>query len=265
MRRLWALLAGLFAGTSVTANAETLEPPAAPENPALQRSFEVRDAYWKGVGNVDPNVMAHLISPGLLGGPAWPTTRQAYLIVRRGDIAILASDGLSDPFNEGDALGNGFQMELFIATRDLALGPQPNDADYMKVRDSWQFELLRQAAAEIADVGGITTLLFNHEVISTEFPGVSQSKAIKNLPPAYISADDAIGVLIGAPLPDFPTTLPDMPLSSVQMVPIILLTADELAKVRKEGGAARKEIVRRLIERGEGYVSGAARKSVYSK
>jgi len=40
-------------------------------------------------------------NPALLGGPKWPALRQAFRVVRRktGNV-ILASDGLSDPFDD---------------------------------------------------------------------------------------------------------------------------------------------------------------------
>ena len=46
-------------------------------------------------------MLSHLVSPTLSGGPKWPALRQAFRLVRRpnGNI-ILASDGLSDPFDD---------------------------------------------------------------------------------------------------------------------------------------------------------------------
>ena len=99
---LFDRLRGLFSGASgaPVPPAPVAEP--AP-HPALAASQARRDAFWSEVGMVERDLLGHLISPGLLGGPAWPTTRQAYRVVRRSSGAILiATDGMSDPFEGAD-------------------------------------------------------------------------------------------------------------------------------------------------------------------
>ncbi len=84
------------------------------------------DRHWSAVGTVERDVLAYLISPTFSGGPYWPSTRQAYRVVRRGDAIILATEGLSDPFDDTEGMGNGFEMELFVETADIpehAYGP----------------------------------------------------------------------------------------------------------------------------------------------
>lgn len=66
------------------------------------------------------------------------------------------------------------------------------------------------------------------------------------LPKLFVTDDDSTGVLLGAPEPDFPTRLDDMPLSPVRLVPAILITASELEYVRDGGRAAREDLVGRL-------------------
>lgn len=67
----------------------------------LEKSSRAREAVWQQLGSLEPLVLSHLVSPTLSGGPKWPALRQAFRLVRRpnGNV-ILASDGLSDPFDD---------------------------------------------------------------------------------------------------------------------------------------------------------------------
>ena len=67
----------------------------------LEKSSKAREAVWQQLGSLEPLVLSHLVSPTLSGGPKWPALRQAFRLVRRpnGNV-ILASDGLSDPFDD---------------------------------------------------------------------------------------------------------------------------------------------------------------------
>jgi hypothetical protein len=75
----------------------------------LEKSSRAREAVWQQLGSLEPLVLSHLVSPTLSGGPKWPALRQAFRLVRRpnGNV-ILASDGLSDPFDD-ITLGGGSQ------------------------------------------------------------------------------------------------------------------------------------------------------------
>ncbi|WP_339530692.1 MULTISPECIES: Suppressor of fused protein (SUFU) [unclassified Pseudomonas] len=198
-------------------------------------SAECLDQHWQSVGTVEKDVLAYLISPSLTGGPYWPSTRQAYRVVRRDHSIVLATDGLSDPFDDAEGLGNGFEMELFLETADIPENAEGTLGDVDPLRHSWAFELLEH----VANAGGITQQLECHGVLSLELPGFSQSHLMSDqLPHLFVTTDDAAGVLLGGPAPDFPTRLDDMPLSPVQRVPVVLITAAELEYVRAGGRAA---------------------------
>lgn len=81
----------------------------------LEKSSKAREAVWQQLGSLEPLVLSHLVSPTLSGGPKWPALRQAFRLVRRpnGNV-ILASDGLSDPFD--DITLGGFCITLFTCT-----------------------------------------------------------------------------------------------------------------------------------------------------
>jgi hypothetical protein len=241
-------------------------------SPAEQANLAAREAsgacldrHWQAVGTCETDVLGFAISPSFMGGPDWPSTRQAYRIVRRDNRIILATEGLSDPFDgvEGDDLGNGFEMELFVETPDIPAHAQGPLGDISPFAQSWTFELLKHVANTVADAGGINHQLEKYTVLSLELPGFSQSHAMsEQLPAQFVSADDCAGVLIGGPAPDFPTRLEDMPLSPVTLVPVVLITASELDYVRSGGAAARHDLVERLNAAGFGHVSHLQRASV---
>ena len=77
------------------------ELPPAPNEGLCGASCAARAACWNTVGQVDSDVLAHLINPAFMGGPRWPALRQAFCVVRRPETqtVVLASDGLSDPWD----------------------------------------------------------------------------------------------------------------------------------------------------------------------
>lgn len=72
-----------------------------PNEDLCSASAAARNACWSTVGQVDSDVLGHIINPAFMGGPRWPALRQAFAVVRRPETqtVILASDGLSDPWD----------------------------------------------------------------------------------------------------------------------------------------------------------------------
>jgi hypothetical protein len=240
-----------------------VEPASPPEPDTLQLSAQRRDAFWAKVGSVENDVLAHLISPSFMGGPAWPTTRQAYRVVRRADgSVVIATDGMSDPFDDGGDT-NGFNLELFVESSDLPDDVAGKTGDVAPLARSWMLELLQNVAGTVAGAGGIERQLERHGVLSMEVPGVSLFHAIKDqVPEAFVTADDAIGILIGGPAPDFDTLIEDMPLSPVRIVPVVLLTAAELGEIRAGDSETRDGVVKRLAATPTGHRSDLGRPSI---
>jgi hypothetical protein len=88
-----------------------------------------------------------------------------------------------------------------------------------------------------------------------EFPGVSKSRSFSaQLPARFVTADDCVGILFGVPVAGFPTRIDDMPLTPVSIVPVTLITAEELEAVR-QGGTAREALVHRLAQSGRHHLS----------
>lgn len=230
---------------------------------AREASQACLDRHWNAVGVSERDVLGYMISPSFMGGPDWPSTRQAYRIVRRGDSIILASEGLSDPFDDAEGLGNGFEMELFIETADIPEHARGALGDVAPLQQSWAFELLKHIAATVANAGGITGQLQKYGALSLELPGFSQSHYMSDQMPAhFVTEDDMVGVLLGAPEADFPSVLNDMPLSPVKLVSVVLMTAAELEYVRAGGQKAREDLIVRLQAAGVGHINTFNRTSV---
>ncbi|BBP71256.1 hypothetical protein PHLH6_32600 [Pseudomonas sp. Seg1] len=228
-----------------------------------EASQKALDRHWNAIGTSEKDVLGYMISPSFMGGPDWPSTRQAYRVVRRGDSIILTTEGMSDPFDGAEGMGNGFEMELFIETSDIpehALGA-PGDVD--PFQRSWAFELLKHLAAEVAHAGGLVHRLEKYGSMSYEIPGFSKSDYMsEQLPAHFVTDDDMTGMVIGAPEPDFSTRIDDMPLSPVRLVCVTLITAAELEYIRTGGQSARDDLVARLKEAGVGHISRLDRASV---
>lgn len=226
--------------------------PAASPRPRshAERSADARTRFWTELGQTSDRILS--VAPG---GAMWPGGREAYRIVHRGDAILLATDGLSDPFDEA-AGANGFEIELFIEG--------PGEGQPSRVAgDGWMLEVLRRVAAIVVEEGGILRLLERQGPIPLELSNVSHSAAIAaRLPAHFLTADDVLGVMLGAPEPDFATRIEDMPLSPVRMVPIVLLTAAELGEIRAGDSETRDAVIARLLGAGAGHRSDLRRESI---
>lgn len=228
-----------------------------------EASQKCLDRHWNSVGVSESDVLGYAISPSLMGGPDWPSTRQAYRVVRRANSIILATEGMSDPFDGVEGLGNGFEMELFIETADIPEHARGATGDVYPLTRSWAFELLKHLAREVAHAGGLTHRLEKYGSMSFEIPGFSQSDYMcDQLPARFVTEDDMTGMLLGAPQADFSTQIDDMPLSPVKLVSVMLITAAELEYIRAGGQNARNDLIDRLKAAGIGHVSSLTRASV---
>lgn len=212
-----------------------------------EKTAKAYDQYWRKVGALAPDVIAHMISPQLRGGAAWPTTRQAVAMIRREKSIILATSGLSDIVQLEGKNVNGIGVELFIEANHASFDHTAQSDDVMEFANSWQYLLLKAVADSIGQHWTISNVLETHKVLSMEIPGVNENEiATQNIPPEYFSSDGAIGVLIGQPLADFPSQITDMPCSQVNAVPITLITAAETDAVIAGGATARKSLAQLL-------------------
>jgi hypothetical protein len=206
----------------------------------IEQTSKVLAGAWSGWGELEPHVLGHLINPTFMGGPRWPAMRQAFRIARQGDLTLVASDGLSDPFDEeGAPPVNGFELEVYAMTRE-PIGD---------VAASWLFSLVWNAAQLCADNGQVAGMLDEMTLISTELtlrmPPQAQAR--------YANEHGRVGVLIGQT-----TQLPARvqgPLSPIRLVNLQLLTRDELAEVVKRGPQGREAAAERFAQAGVAGVS----------
>jgi hypothetical protein len=215
----------------------------------FEQSCELRDNFWKSKGELDPDVIAHMINPAFMGGPAWPSLRQAFITLRRPEATILASDGLSDPYddmdeNDANAEYNGFGLEVYVESAPIE-GP---------VQHTWQFNLVWQAAQLMAQQGSVISLLEEMTYITTEFYDVDV--------PAHFKTDNGtVGAILGLPNTTFEDSV-QLSLEKVRMVNVKLLTLDELNYVIANGAQGRMELAEKLIAQGNATLSSIGRPSV---
>ncbi|MBO9202441.1 MULTISPECIES: hypothetical protein [Niastella] len=214
----------------------------------FDKSCELRDSHWKAIGEVDPYVISHIINPAFMGGPAWPSLRQAFVTINTPERTILASDGLSDPYddmetNTANAPYNGFGLEVYIATEKLTV----------PVNTTWQFQLVYQAAQVLADQGNAINLINDLKYITTEFYDVDV--------PEFRNADGRVGAFIGLPDPAIPGDV-QLSLEPVKMVNVKLLTLPELEYVINNGAEGRAKLAELFIAQGNATWSTLQRASV---
>ncbi|RNJ63661.1 MAG: Suppressor of fused protein (SUFU) [Porphyrobacter sp. IPPAS B-1204] len=220
------------------------------DDPRYDRFFAARTQVWESLGSVDDDVIAYIISPEFNGGPAWPTTRQAYRVVRPEGSLIIASDGLSDLFVDTNSPEPGFGCEVYLESPDLA------DADFDAVRRSWQFSLIESFAQNVAHFGGINERLERLGVISMELP------APLAMPQRWVTDRGTVGALINIMVPDRPTQCALEEGMNIRLVALTALLPDETEHVIAGRAAARAEVAGLLVSSGTGLTSPANRRSV---
>lgn len=222
------------------------------EREALQQQIAAaRDAFWAGWGDVDPRALTTRVDSTLVGGPRWPGLRQAYRVVRRGSLTLIASDGLTDVFEEGPRQGEpGLGLEFFAVTKDDLEGSLPQ---------TWMMQLVHQAAMNAASQGAFRPVIERHGVISMELYGVPV--------PDDWAHEGRVGVLLNVPDgggAGVPPTM-DLPQGPALAVNVKLLTPSELAYAVRHGERGREELVRRFAAEGHAQRSGLMRSSVVAR
>jgi hypothetical protein len=245
-----AWLTGLFRPARALADDGRIPGMIAIDDPRYDSFFAARTKVWESLGSVDDDVIAYIISPEFNGGPAWPTTRQAYRVVRPDGSLIIASDGLSDLFVDTNMTEPGFGCEVYIESPDLT------GADFEAVRRSWQFSLIESFGQNIANWGGIDDQLERLGVISLEL------RAPPTMPERWVTPGGNVGALVNIQVPGRPTACQLEEGVTIRVVALTILLPDETAHVIAGRAAARAELAQKLIASGTGLMSPANRRSV---
>jgi hypothetical protein len=180
--------------------------------------------------------------------------RQAFRVVRRpnGNV-IIASDGLSDPFDDvslGEGNVNGFGLEFYIETPADEVSETIHD-----IKQSWQFQLLYTVSQLAAGHGGIRSIMDDMTLLSTEAEGVNDTIP-EEFKVSHVNSAGRVGALLGLTDPAAgdelanggasSTSVPDkvdgMPLTDVLLVNIKLLTLPELKLITDQGADGRRQL-----------------------
>jgi hypothetical protein len=175
--------------------------------------------------------------------------RQAFVKVETPNSVILASDGLSDPFDDMEEPNQGFGLECYLESDDPTLRKSIAD-----LKQTWQFQLVYEVAQNFAHHGGVKELLEQYGVLSMEF-------SLINVPEPFRDEEGRVGVLLGLESNQIPTSIIG-PASDIRLVSIKILTSQELQYISQHGAAGRKKLAQLFREQGSHHLSTLNRNSV---
>ena len=217
----------------------------------LANACAARDAFYASLGAVDSDVLAPLVNPSFMGGPRWPSLRQAWRVIRRPDSIIIASDGLSDPFEDDDDIFEplGHLVEVCVEAPLSSF----NDGD---IAGSWLFDLVYQLSQNVADHGSIDLLIERHG-------SVSMALDLQAPPDGLEDENEQVGVLLDATAPGIPAAF-DTPYGPVMMLTATVLQPAELAYIgdAENRAEARAALARALGASPTGRLSVADRPAI---
>lgn len=200
----------------------------ADERQALAEAVaEDRAEVWRGIGALDRTVVVSTEDPGVRGGARWPTDNRAFLRIDRGASVVVATDGLSDPFDRLSRPGTGLGLELCLESAALRSVPAGELCDH------WQFRLIYEAARRAAMQG----VCCRSGLDTARLHGVAP-------PAAWGDEHGAVGVLLGLRGPGLPETL-ELATGDAQLVTVTPLWPEEYAWASIDP-TARAEIADRL-------------------
>jgi hypothetical protein len=215
----------------------------------FEESCSRRKAFWEGVGKMDSDVLGHLINPAFMGGPQWPSLRQAFITVRRPSTTLVVSDGLSDPFGDPDESSpkdspNGFGLEFYVES----------PGNLTNVKESWQFDLVYQVSQLAAEQGNLRAVLKKHGYLTTEVYDV-------RVPGEFHNAEERTGVFIGLWSREIPAQAV-LSLETIDIVNLKLLTLKELEFAAQGGKEEREKLAELFLKQGNPTHSDLGRESV---
>ncbi|RFA30971.1 hypothetical protein CAI21_03070 [Alkalilimnicola ehrlichii] len=189
-----------------------------------------RDTLYASIGEVEPDVIAHIINPAFMGGPAWPTLRQAFSIIHRGESTIVISNGLADPFDDVEEQNSGFGIEVYAETKEPIEG---------NISDSSLFKLVYATAQQAAHSGQMAEFVRQYGVITMEL--YADDCGLHE----FQNENGMVGVMIGIDHPDLPKRV-DFPGGEVILASVQVLTPGELEYVVEARAEGRNALHRKF-------------------
>ncbi len=217
----------------------------------LAAACAARDAFYATLGTMDADVLAPLVNPAFMGGPRWPSLRQAWRVIRRPDSVIIASDGLSDPFEDDDDVfvPRGHLLEVCIEAPLAAFDGDP-------VQASWLFDVIYQISQNVADHGSIDLLLQRHG-------SVSMVLDVQDAPEGLEDENEQVGVLLAQGASTIPPLFAT-PYGEVMLLTATVLQPAELAYISEaeDKAQSRRDLAAALAASPSGHLSVAKRPAV---
>lgn len=222
----------------------------------VQQSHLARTRLYSKLGNLQDFALSQPdLQANLVGAPRWPTSQQIYRVIKRpGNLVMIVSDGLSDPFDDlqPDANVNGYGLEFYIITPASEIGTTMSE-----ITSSWQFQLLHTVCSLAAGHGGIRHIIDDLGLLSTEAEGVSD-RIPQTFKSKLVNKALRVGALLGlqqhatqeSPLQHsteissgaIPRMIDDMPITDVRLVSIKLISLAELKLITELGSEGRKKL-----------------------
>ena len=217
----------------------------------LATACAARDAFYATLGTLDADVLAPLVNPAFMGGPRWPSLRQAWRVIRRADTIVIASDGLSDPFEDDDDVfvPRGHLLEVCIEAPLSAFDGDP-------VQASWLFDVIYQVSQNVADHGSIDLLVQRHG-------SVSMVLDVQDAPKHLEDGDGQVGALLAQGAAGIPASF-DTPYGPVLLLTVTVLQPAEMTHIGAAAGKAqsRRDLAAALAASPTGHWSVASRPAV---
>jgi hypothetical protein len=217
----------------------------------LAAACAARDAFYATLGALDADVLAPLVNPAFMGGPRWPSLRQAWRVIRRNDAILIASDGLSDPFEDDDDVfvPRGHLLEVCIEAPLSAFDGDP-------VQASWLFDVIYQVSQNVADHGSIDLLVQRHG-------SVSMVLDLQHAPEGLEDENEQVGVLLAQGAATLPPSFAT-PYGEVLLLTLTVLQPAELEFIgtAEDKAQARRDLAAALAASPTGHLSVARRPAV---
>lgn len=217
----------------------------------LATACAARDTFYATLGAMDADVLAPLVNPAFMGGPRWPSLRQAWRVIRRSDSILIASDGLSDPFEDDDDVfvPRGHLLEVCIEAPLSAF-------DGKEVAHSWLFDVIYQVSQNVADHGSIDLLVQRHG-------SVSMALDLQQAPEGLEDGNEQVAVLLAQGASSIPPSF-DTPYGEVLLLTLTVLQPAELAYISEADDKARsrRDLAAALAASPTGHLSVARRPAV---
>jgi hypothetical protein len=206
---------------------------------------EARLAFFRTLGKPDEQIWSPTAVPNTPGGPRWPR-QPGWRRIRAGTQTIVASSGLTDPFENAGEPNIGFAVEVGVAT---------NDEIPEQLHPSWLLDLAVAVSNQAAIDG---RFYLRADKFGAFLFGAPCAPATYN---NWLDRTGALGFLVGVPIPGVSGTM-ELPVANAMFLIAKLLTPAEYEFIGRHGPQGARVVVERFSENQTHHLSSLHRKSV---